>query len=102
MSNKYIDFETLKYLKLSGRDDQTISLVEKYCKEQGLWANNNITFTDVVELDVSSVVTSISGPKRPQDKVLLTNSATNFAKVMKKIQKERNKLLQMSKEQILK
>ena len=76
-----VDNETLKYLKLSGRDDQTISLVEKYCKEQGLWANNNITFTDVVELDVSSVVTSISGPKRPQDKVLLTNSAKNFAKV---------------------
>jgi len=76
-----VDYETLKYLKLSGRDDQTISLVEKYCKEQGLWANNNITFTDVVELDVSSVVTSISGPKRPQDKVLLTNSAKNFAKV---------------------
>ena len=78
-----VDDETLKYLKLSGRDDQTISLVENYCKEQGLWANNDISFTDVVKLDVSTVVTSISGPKRPQDKVLLTNSTTDFAKVYK-------------------
>ena len=78
-----VDNETLKYIKLSGRDDQTISLVENYCKEQGLWANNDISFTDVVKLDVSTVVTSISGPKRPQDKVLLTNSATDFAKVYK-------------------
>ncbi len=78
-----VDNETLKYLKLSGRDDQTISLVENYCKEQGLWANNDISFTDVVKLDVSTVVTSISGPKRPQDKVLLTNSAADFAKVYK-------------------
>ena len=78
-----VDNETLKYLKLSGRDEQTISLVENYCKEQGLWANNDISFTDVVKLDVSTVVTSISGPKRPQDKVLLTNSATDFAKVYK-------------------
>ena len=78
-----VDNETLKYLKLSGRDEQTISLVENYCKEQGLWANNDITFTDIVKLDVSSVITSISGPKRPQDKVLLTNSATDFAKVYK-------------------
>ena len=78
-----VDNETLKYLKLSGRDDQTISLVENYCKKQGLWANNDISFTDVVKLDVSTVVTSISGPKRPQDKVLLTNSATDFAKVYK-------------------
>ncbi len=88
-----VDFETLKYLKLSGRDDQTISLVEKYCKEQGLWANNNITFTDVVELDVSSVVTSISGPKRPQDKVLLTNSATNFAKVYEENTKRKKQVV---------
>ena len=78
-----VDNETLKYLKLSGRDEQTISLVENYCKEQGLWANKDITFTDIVKLDVSTVVTSISGPKRPQDKVLLTNSATDFAKVYK-------------------
>merc|ERR1712078_380123 len=61
-----VDDETLKYLKLSGRDQETISLVEKYSKEQGLWASNDVVFTDTLSLDVSSVVTSISGPKRPQ------------------------------------
>ena len=78
-----VDNETLKYLKLSGRDDFTIALVEKYSKEQGLWASDNVEFTDTVSLDVGSVVTSISGPKRPQDKVLLTEAASSFAKVYK-------------------
>ncbi len=78
-----VDDETLKYLKLSGRDQETIALVEKYSKEQGLWASNDVVFTDTLSLDVSSVTTSISGPKRPQDKVLLTESSTAFAKVYK-------------------
>jgi aconitate hydratase len=78
-----VDDETLKYLKLSGRDKETIDLVEKYSKEQGLWASNDVMFTDTLSLDVSSVVTSISGPKRPQDKVLLTEASTAFAKVYK-------------------
>ncbi len=78
-----VDDETLKYLKLSGRDKETIALVEKYSKEQGLWASNDVVFTDTLSLDVSSVVTSISGPKRPQDKVLLTEASTAFAKVYK-------------------
>ena len=78
-----VDDETLKYLKLSGRDEETISIVEKYSKEQGLWASNDVIFTDKLSLDVSTVVTSISGPKRPQDKVLLTNASTSFAKVFK-------------------
>ena len=69
-----VDDESLKYLKLSGRDEETIDLVEKYSKEQGLWASNDVEFTDTVSLDVSTVVTSISGPKRPQDKVLLTDA----------------------------
>ncbi len=78
-----VDDETLKYLKLSGRDQETIALVEKYSKKQGLWASNDVIFTDTLSLDVSSVVTSISGPKRPQDKVLLTEASTAFAKVYK-------------------
>ncbi len=78
-----VDEESLKYLKLSGRDEATITLVEKYSKEQGLWASNDVEFTDTVSLDVSTVVTSISGPKRPQDKVLLTDAASAFAKVYK-------------------
>ena len=80
---------SLKYLKLSGRDDATIALVEKYSKEQGLWASDAVEFTDTVSLDVSSVVTSISGPKRPQDKVLLTEAASSFAKVYKENTKEK-------------
>ena len=78
-----VDEESLKYLKLSGRDNAIISLVEKYSKEQGLWSSNDVEFTDTVSLDVSTVVTSISGPKRPQDKVLLTEAARAFAKVYK-------------------
>ncbi len=78
-----IDDETLKYLKLSGRNQETIALVEKYSKEQGLWASDDVVFTDTISLDVSSVVTSISGPKRPQDKVLLTEASAAFAKVYK-------------------
>jgi aconitate hydratase len=78
-----IDDETLKYLKLSGRDKETIELVEKYSKEQGLWSNDDMEFTDTLSLDISTVVPSISGPKRPQDKVLLTESSDSFAKVYK-------------------
>jgi aconitate hydratase len=78
-----VDEETLKYLKFSGRSDKVISLVESYSKEQGLWADNNIVFSDTVELDMSKVVSSIAGPKRPQDKVLLTESAKLFAQSFK-------------------
>ena len=78
-----VDEETLKYLKLSGRDKETIELVEKYSKEQGLWSSEGMEFTDTLSLDISTVVPSISGPKRPQDKVLLTESSNNFAKVYK-------------------
>ena len=78
-----IDDETLKYLRLSGRDEETISLVENYAKNQGLWISENTIFTDKISLDVSTVVTSISGPKRPQDKVLLTEASKSFDKVFK-------------------
>ncbi len=75
-----IDEETIKYLKFSGRDDFTIKIVEKYAKEQGLWASNDIEFTDTLTLDMSTVVPTISGPKRPQDKVLLTDASKDFKK----------------------
>ena len=77
-----IDEETLKYLKFSGRDQQTVDIVENYAKEQGLWASNEIEFTDVISLDMSTVVPTISGPKRPQDKVLLTDAPGSFQKVL--------------------
>ncbi len=75
-----IDEETLKYLKFSGRDTSTIKLVENYSKEQGLWSSENIEFSDIVKLDMSTVVPTISGPKRPQDKVLLTEAKNSFIK----------------------
>ena len=76
-----IDNETLKYLQFSGRDKDTISLVEIYAKEQGLWASEDIEFTDTISLDMSTIVPTISGPKRPQDKVLLTDAKNSFFKV---------------------
>ncbi len=77
-----IDEETLKYLKFSGRDQQTVDIVENYAKEQGLWVSNEIEFTDIISLDMSTVVPTISGPKRPQDKVLLTDAPSSFQKVL--------------------
>ncbi len=78
-----IDEETLKYLEFSGRDKETVAIVEKYAKEQGLWSSDEIELTDKISLDMSTVVPTISGPKRPQDKVLLTNASSNFKKVFK-------------------
>jgi len=76
-----VDDETLKYLEFSGRDKDTVKIVEAYAKEQGLWASNKIEFTDKISLDMSTIVPTISGPKRPQDKVLLTDASTSFNKV---------------------
>ncbi len=76
-----IDEETLKYLKFSGRDQETVNIVEKYAKQQGLWASEDIEFTDKISLNMSHVVPTISGPKRPQDKVLLSQASSSFTKV---------------------
>ena len=70
-------------MKFSGRDDQTVEIVEQYAKEQGLWSSDDIEFTDTLLLDMSTIVPTISGPKRPQDKVLLTEASTNFKKIFK-------------------
>ena len=86
-----IDDETLKYLKLSGRDQHTVDIVEKYAKEQGLWVSDEIEFTDVISLDMSTVVPAISGPKRPQDKVLLTDAPTSFKKAMIEVTSKKEK-----------
>ncbi len=82
-----VDEETIKYLKFSGRDQETINLVEAYAKKQGLWASDDIVFTDTLSLDMSTVVPTISGPKRPHDKVLLTQASPNFAKIYKETTK---------------
>ena len=85
-----IDEETLKYLEFSGRDNLTVKIVEKYAKAQGLWAGDDIDFTDNLTLDMSKIVPTISGPKRPQDKVLLTDAASNFKKVFSDTTKKKN------------
>ena len=83
-----VDDETLKYLKFSGREKHTVDIVESYAKKQGLWASNDIVFTDTLSLDMTTVVPTISGPKRPQDKVLLTEAAQNFKKVLEQVAKK--------------
>ncbi|MGV9786653.1 aconitate hydratase AcnA [Streptomyces sp. NPDC004673] len=75
-----IDDETLKYLRLTGRDEQQVALVESYAKEQGLWLDPAAEpdFSEKLELDLSTVVPSIAGPKRPQDRIVLANAAEQF------------------------
>ncbi|HEY5188933.1 MAG TPA: aconitate hydratase [Solirubrobacteraceae bacterium] len=76
-----IDAETLRYLEFSGRAPELVELVEAYAREQGLWHDENSeepTFSDKIELDLSTVVPSIAGPKRPQDRVSLTESKSAF------------------------
>ncbi|WP_423834162.1 aconitate hydratase AcnA [Streptomyces manipurensis] len=76
-----IDGETLKYLRLTGRSEQQVALVEAYAKEQGLWLDPAAEpdFSEKLELDLSTVVPSIAGPKRPQDRIVLANAAEQFA-----------------------
>src|ERR1700744_3076161 len=76
-----IDAETLRYLEFSGRPRELIELVEAYAREQGMWHDSESedpTFSDQIELDLSTVVPSIAGPKRPQDRVSLTESKSGF------------------------
>ncbi|MFS7877084.1 MULTISPECIES: aconitate hydratase AcnA [Streptomyces] len=76
-----IDDETIKYLKLTGRSEQQLALVEAYAKEQGLWLDPAAEpdFSEKLELDLSTVVPSIAGPKRPQDRIVLAEAAQQFA-----------------------
>ena len=82
-----IDDVTLDYLRLTGRADDQVALVEAYAKLQGLWHNVDAepVFSEYLELDLSTVVPSISGPKRPQDRIELTNAKTQFATDLNKI-----------------
>ena len=72
---------------MTGRDEQTIALVEAYAKAQGLWHDKNSTdpiFTDILELDLSTVEPSLAGPKRPQDRVSLPQLTATFDKLLQK------------------
>jgi aconitate hydratase len=78
-----VDAETLRYLKLTGRSDEQIALVEAYYNEQGLFHTEKspeAEYTETLELDLAAVEPSVAGPKRPQDRVLLKDAAASFAK----------------------
>ncbi|MFB2531231.1 aconitate hydratase AcnA [Paracoccus sp. p4-l81] len=77
-----IDAETLRYLRQTGRDEDRIALVEAYAKENGFWRGADYApiYTSTLELDMGTVVPAISGPKRPQDHVALTDAAYQFSK----------------------
>ena len=80
-----IDRKTIDYMRLSGRSDEQIALVEAYCKAQGLWLEPEAAdpvFTEMLALDMSTVEPSLAGPKRPQDKVLLSNLHKEFAEAL--------------------
>src|SRR5699024_2804890 len=77
-----VDEITLNYMRLTGRDEEIIARTEAYAKEQGFWGNDGDepVFTDTLELDLGSVVPSMAGPKRPQDRVTLPNLKEAFDK----------------------
>lgn len=83
-----IDKETINYLRLTARDEQTIDLVEAYAKAQGLWRDEETpdpVFTDTLQLDLSSVTSSLAGPKRPQDRVPLPEMPNAFMKALDQV-----------------
>lgn len=81
-----IDDKTLEYMRKSNRSEEQVKLVEDYCKTNLLWrtGNENITYTKVVELDLSSIQPTVAGPKRPQDKILLKDLKGKFYELMEK------------------
>ena len=81
-----IDAETIRFLKFTARDKDRVALVEAYAKEQGMWRDSNTpdpVFTDTLELDISTVEPSLAGPKRPQDKILLSQASGAFKSALK-------------------
>ena len=85
-----VDQETIEYLKLTGRNENQVSLVEEYSKKQGLWLSNDdeIVYNNVLEIDLNKVLSSIAGPKRPQDRVPVTQSKNNFLEQLTTEEKE--------------
>ncbi|MCL6648748.1 MAG: aconitate hydratase AcnA, partial [Chloroflexi bacterium] len=76
-----VDDETLRYLRMTGRSDEQIALVERYCKEQGLFRTEGMVepqYSEVLELDLSTVEPSVAGPRRPQDRLRLSEVKRNF------------------------
>ncbi|MEO5909113.1 MAG: aconitate hydratase AcnA [Ginsengibacter sp.] len=81
-----IDDKTLEYMRKSNRSEEQVKLVEDYCKTNLLWrtGDEHITYTDILELDLSSIQPSVAGPKRPQDKILLKDLKSKFYELMEK------------------
>jgi len=87
-----IDAETINYLKLTSREPARIALVEEYAKAQGMWRDESYqdpVFTDTLELDMSTVEPCLAGPKRPQDKVLLSAAHTSFSEALAELDKDK-------------
>ncbi len=81
-----IDYETLKYLRLTGREEHNIKVVEEYAKLQGMWRDaHEPEYTDMLELDMSTISPSLAGPKRPQDRVNLSDMQQNFAESLEEL-----------------
>jgi len=83
-----VDDQTLEYLRLTGRDEKLIQTVEQYCKAQGLWRDpsHDVVYTDVLELDMSTVEPSLAGPKRPQDRIRLGDMKPSWEKTLSSFQ----------------
>ena len=88
-----IDDETLDFLRLSGRSEEQIALVEAYCKAQGMFDDGNLpepVFSEHLELDLGTIVPSLAGPKRPQDRVALSDAKASFESALAALKTERN------------
>ena len=88
-----IDAETIRYLEQTGRDEQAVALAEAYARETGMWrevVREGIDFSEHIELNLADVVPSISGPKRPQDRISLTDSKTTFVRDIAALKEERD------------
>jgi aconitate hydratase len=89
-----VDKESLKYLKLTGRSEEQIALVEAYCREQGLFHDEKTpeaTYSELLSLDLATVEPSLAGPKRPQDRVVLSQAAESFHKALPSLIKPKAK-----------
>lgn len=87
-----VDGETIKYLRLSGREEESIQVVEEYCKMQGLWREDesDISYTAILSLDLAEVEASMAGPRRPQDRISLGGVPQGFEKELPSLNKDPN------------
>ena len=88
------DNETINYLRLTGKEEQQLKIITEYTKSQSMWvdANYNPDFSTKIDLDLSSIEPSLAGPKRPQDKILLSDIPEEFKKIESKVLNAENKL----------